>query len=113
MRCEDFPQHGQLAAGAMAWAVIVSTRLLWLTAVISHPAIIFIRHVSDNFLPWNLTRNLPDFQGKVLYVHDLGDLNHLLMQQYPGRKFFVYEYDETKPAILRQLAPDEAVKTGS
>jgi hypothetical protein len=75
-------------------------------------AIIFIRYVSGDFLPWNLTRNLPDFRGKVLYVHDLGDLNHFLSEQYPGRKFFLYEYDETKPPILRQLVPDEAVKTG-
>jgi hypothetical protein len=37
LRGDDAPQRGQLAAGAMAWAVIVSTRLLWLTAVISHP----------------------------------------------------------------------------
>jgi hypothetical protein len=76
-------------------------------------AVIFIRAVSGDFLPWNLTRNAPDFQGKVLYVHDLGDLNYLLIGQYPGRKFFLYDYDETKPPILRQLIPDEAVKTGS
>ena len=76
-------------------------------------AVIFIRGVSGNFLPWNLTRNAPHFQGRVLYVHDLGDLNHLLIGQYPGRKFFLYEYDETKPPILRQLIPDEAVRTGS
>jgi len=48
----------------------------------------------------------------VLYVHDLGGLNHLLIGQYPGRKFFLYEYDATKPPILRPLFPDEAVKTG-
>jgi Dolichyl-phosphate-mannose-protein mannosyltransferase len=75
-------------------------------------AVVFIRAVSGDFLPWNLTRNSPDFRGTVLYVHDLGDLNRLLIGQYPGRKFFLYEYDETKPPILRQLMPDEAVRTG-
>ena len=53
-----------------------------------------------------------DFRGKVLYVHDLEGMNHLLIGQYPGRKFFLYEYDETKPPILQPLIPDEAVKTG-
>jgi hypothetical protein len=75
-------------------------------------AVIFIRAVSGDFLPWNLTRNSPDFRGKVLYVHDLGNLNHVLMEQFPGRKFFLYEYDETKPPILRPLMPDDAVTTG-
>jgi Dolichyl-phosphate-mannose-protein mannosyltransferase len=73
-------------------------------------AAIFIRSVSGDFLPWNLTRNPPDFRGKVLYVHDLEGLNHLLIGQYPGRKFFLYEYDETKPPILRPLISEEAVR---
>jgi Dolichyl-phosphate-mannose-protein mannosyltransferase len=71
-------------------------------------AVIFIRAVSGEYLPWNLTRNRPDFQGTVLYVHDLGPLNHLLMRQYPGRTFFLYEYDETKEPILRHLVLDDA-----
>jgi hypothetical protein len=75
-------------------------------------AIVFIRYVSGDFQPWNLTRNPLDFRGKVLYVHDLEGLNHLLIGQYPGRKFVLYDYDETKPAILQPLIPDEAVKTG-
>jgi hypothetical protein len=29
-----------------------------------------------------------------------------------NRKFFLYEYDETRPPVLRPLIPDEAVKTG-
>lgn len=75
-------------------------------------AIVFVRSVSGDFLPWNVTRNPPDFRGKVLYVHDLDHLNHLLMQQYPGRAFFRYEYDETNPPSLRPLIPDEAAKPG-
>jgi hypothetical protein len=75
-------------------------------------AVIFIRAVSGDYLPWTLTRNSPDFQGSVLYVHDLQDLNRLLFQQYPGRKFFVYEYDEKKPPILREIMPDETCEAG-
>ena len=75
-------------------------------------AVIFIRAVIGDFHPWNLTRNSPDFRGKVLYVHDLGDLNHVLIEQFPGRTFCMYEYDETKPPILRLLLSDDAVTTG-
>jgi hypothetical protein len=75
-------------------------------------AVIFIRAVSGDFLPWNLTRNSPNFRGKVLYVHDLDGMNQLLIKQYAGRKFFVYDYDETKPPTLQPLVPDDAVKTG-
>jgi hypothetical protein len=74
--------------------------------------VVFIWPVKEDFAPWNLTRNSPDFRGKVLYVHDLGDLNHVLIEQFPGRTFFIYEYDETKPPILRPLMPDDAVTTG-
>jgi Dolichyl-phosphate-mannose-protein mannosyltransferase len=73
-------------------------------------AVIFIRYIGGDFQPWNLTRNPPDFRGKVLYVHDLEGMNHLLIGQYPRRKFFLYEYDETKPPILRPLVSDEAVR---
>ena len=75
-------------------------------------AVIFIRSVNGDFLPWNLTRNPPDFSGKFLYVHDLDDLNHLLIRQFPRRKFFLYEYDETKSPLLRPIIPDEAVRSG-
>jgi hypothetical protein len=37
---------------------------------------------------------------------------NILIGQYPGRKFFLYEYDETRLPILRPLIPDEEVKTG-
>jgi Dolichyl-phosphate-mannose-protein mannosyltransferase len=71
-------------------------------------AVVFIRAVSGNYFPWNLTRNTPDFQGPVLYVHDLQDSNWLLFQQYPGRRFFVYEYDEKKQPILQEIVPNGA-----
>jgi hypothetical protein len=71
-------------------------------------AVVFVRAVSGNYFPWNLTRNTPDFQGPVLYVHDLQDSNWLLFQQYPGRRFFVYEYDEKKQPILQEIVPNGA-----
>jgi hypothetical protein len=75
-------------------------------------AVVFIRSVSEDFAPWNLTRNTFDFRGTVLYVHDLGSLNHLLISQYPGRRFFRYEYDETKSPSLWEIVPDEASEVG-
>jgi hypothetical protein len=74
--------------------------------------VVFIRSVREEFAPWNLTRNTADFRGSVLYVHDLGELNHLLIREYPGRRFFLYEYDETQRPILREITPDEAVEAG-
>jgi hypothetical protein len=75
-------------------------------------AVIFIRSVNGDFLPWNLTRNPPDFSGKFLYAHDLDDLNRPLIRQYLRKKFFLYEYDETKSPLLRPITPDEAVRSG-
>jgi hypothetical protein len=75
-------------------------------------AVVFIRSVSEEFAPWNLTRNTSDFRGTVLYVHDLGESNQLLIRQYPGRRFFRYEYDETKRPILREIVPDGAIEAG-
>ena len=96
--------HRNIVARQALYRMVERTRL--------DNAVIFIRSISGEFLPWNLTRNAPDFRGAVLYVHDLGDLNHVLIEQFPGKKFFLYEYDETKPPILRPLLPDGAVETG-
>jgi hypothetical protein len=75
-------------------------------------AVVFVWAVSVDYLACDLTRNTPDFQGSVLYVRDLQDLNQLLFQQYPGRRFFVYEYDEKKQPILREIVPNEVFKAG-
>src|SRR5882724_11138175 len=45
-------------------------------------------------------------------TRDLQDLNQLLFQQYPGRRFFVYEYDEKKQPILREIVPNEVFEAG-
>jgi Dolichyl-phosphate-mannose-protein mannosyltransferase len=73
-------------------------------------AVVFIWSGKEEYRPFNLTRNPLDFQAPVLYVHDLGELNHLLFRQYPGRRFFRYEYDETKPAGLWEITPDAALE---
>ena len=70
-------------------------------------AVVFIQSVREEFSPLDLTRNPFDFQGTVLYVHDLGELNRLLFRKYPGRRFFRYDYDETKPPVLWEITPDE------
>jgi Dolichyl-phosphate-mannose-protein mannosyltransferase len=75
--------------------------------------VVFIRSVKEQFSPLDLTRNAPDFHGTVLNVHDLGELNHLLFRQYPGRRFFRYEYDETKPAVLSEITPNAALEASS
>jgi 4-amino-4-deoxy-L-arabinose transferase-like glycosyltransferase len=75
-------------------------------------AVVFIRSVREGSTPWDLTRNASDFQGSVLYVNDLGSLNHLLISQYPGRRFFRYEYDETKSSSLWEIVPDEVSEVG-
>jgi hypothetical protein len=125
-----WPTRERMGLAAVALGVCVALSLCWLFPtklveayryiearqalyrLVEHErienAVIFIRAVSGEYLPWNLTRNRPDFQATVLYVHDLGTLNHLLMKQYPGRTFFLYEYDETKTPILRPLVPDDA-----
>ena len=75
--------------------------------------VVFIWSVKEEFAPWNLTRNTSDFRGTVLYVHDLGELNHLLIKQYPRRRFFRYEYDEPKKPILREITSEVAIGEAS
>jgi hypothetical protein len=48
----------------------------------------------------------------VLYVNDLESLNHFLIREYPGRRFFLYEYDQTKGSILCETIADEAIDAG-
>ena len=38
--------------------------------------------------------------------------NAVIIGQYPRKKFFLYEYDEPKPPLLRPFIPDEAVRSG-
>ena len=41
------------------------------------------------------TRNTIDFQSDIVYALDRGEQNSRLMQAYPGRRYFLYQYDRT------------------
>lgn len=56
-------------------------------------AIIFISSPTGIIRPMpvgDLTRNDPYFANDILYVHDLGVNNRLLMEYYPDRQFYKY-----------------------
>src|SRR5262249_38788358 len=50
------------------------------------------------------TRNAIDFQGNIVYALDMGEQNGRLMAVYPGRRYFLYQYDQNiGQAVLREL----------
>ncbi len=71
-----------------------------------HHAVVFIATQSADFEPLDLTRNRLDFQGDVIYALDRGEDNQGLMAHYPGRRSWLYAYDETQARnTLRELRP--------
>lgn len=56
-------------------------------------SIVFVRSNSGPAPAWDLPRNGIDFNPPVLFVRDLGPENRLLLQEYPGRDAYYYEYD--------------------
>lgn len=58
-------------------------------------AIVFIATGSGTMPIGDLTRNGIHFDGSVLYVWDLGARNFELKTRYPGRKGYLYTYDNT------------------
>lgn len=55
------------------------------------------------------TRNTIDFRGNIIYAIDMGEQNALLMEAYPGRRYFLYQADEKNGrAVLREMARDGA-----
>jgi 4-amino-4-deoxy-L-arabinose transferase-like glycosyltransferase len=67
-------------------------------------AVVFIGASSGDFDPNDLTRNRLDFQGDVIYVLDQGKHNHVIMEQYPRRRYFLYAYDQTTDHVeLREI----------
>ena len=53
------------------------------------------------------TRNTLDFQSNIIYALDRGEENSLLMETYPGRRYFLYQYDpKNGRAVLREISPD-------
>jgi hypothetical protein len=50
------------------------------------------------------TRNAINFQGNIVYALDMGEQNARLMAAYPGRRYFLYQYDQNiGQAVLREL----------
>ena len=55
------------------------------------------------------TRNALDFQGNIVYALDLGEENARLTAAYPGRRYFLYQYDQNiGQAVLREIVPRRA-----
>ena len=58
-------------------------------------AIVFLRAGSGpHWYPMHYTRNGIHFGGSVLYVLDLGRNNVKLLEEYPGRNAYYWEYDQ-------------------
>ncbi len=57
-------------------------------------SIIFLKTVPEayNNIGYYI-QNSPDFDDSVLFVRDLGQRNSLLMEYYPNRKYYLYEFD--------------------
>ena len=53
------------------------------------------------------TRNTIDFRSNIVYALDMGEKNSLLMEAYPGRRYFLYQYDQNSgQTVLREMAQD-------
>jgi hypothetical protein len=53
-------------------------------------AVVFIREVQVFYPQW-YTRNSLDYSDDVLYALDLGEENKLLMDYYPGWRYYIYD----------------------
>ncbi len=70
-------------------------------------SIIFLKTVPE---AWNnigcYIQNSPGFDDSVLFVKDLGQKNILLMEYYPNRTYYRYEFDRAvKKGKLMRIAP--------
>lgn len=74
-------------------------------------AIVFVRMPSGSMMPGDLTRNGIHFDGPVLYVRDRGAKNPELLQKYPGRKAYTWEYDPQ--SLTGSLIPWTPSRSGS
>lgn len=65
-------------------------------STIQKPAVVFISGFLGKTLIMSeedTIRNHPRLDGKILYAHDLGEKNKLLMDYYPNRIFYLGRYD--------------------
>lgn len=90
-------------------AAVLQKRMAFFQLVQSqgiHHAVVFIGANSGDFEPRDLTRNRLDFQGDIVYAVDRGARNRLLMQHYPGRRYWLYTSDATQArAHLQEIQP--------
>jgi hypothetical protein len=73
-----------------------------------HPgqALVFLAREPES---WQApTRNAIDFHGNIVYAIDMGEKNSLLMAAYPGRRYFLYQYDQHGRAVLREMTQERA-----
>lgn len=54
------------------------------------------------------TRNAIDFRGNIVYAIDMGEKNSLLMAAYPGRRYFLSQYDQNGRAVLQEITQERA-----
>ena len=55
------------------------------------------------------TRNTIDFHSNIVYALDRGEQNARLIATYPGRRYFLYQYDHNSgQAVLREIAQEVA-----
>ncbi|MBI5575788.1 MAG: glycosyltransferase family 39 protein [Deltaproteobacteria bacterium] len=74
-----------------------------------HRSIIFVKSVPEayNNISYYIQNPL-DYTGDVLYVRDLGERNVELMNHYPNRSYYVYEYKrDTGTGVLRPIGGKE------
>ena len=70
------------------------------------PALVFLALEPDANAD---TRNTIDFRGNIVYARHRGKEDSLLMEAYPGRRYFLYEYaHDSKPGVLREITPHRA-----
>ena len=71
------------------------------------PALVFLPPDPESGLA--PTRNTIDFQSAIVYAIDRGEKNSLLIQAYPGRRYFLYQYDSPPgQSTLREIAQVKA-----
>ena len=106
-----FIANGYLLAKQISFYRLVSKERKMLydlaAATIKKPAVVFIRGFLGDTLIMaeeDAVRNNPQLNAKILYAHDLGKKNKLLMKYYPDRIFYLgYFNRESKQALLELI----------
>ena len=74
---------------------------------LKQPSIVFIHgFLGDRLViaEEDAVRNSPRLDGRILYAHDLGQKNQVLMRAFPERKYYRGTFDRrTKQGVLEKL----------